>query len=63
MALSDTKPASQSVTIQASVVALVCAALKAFQVDIAPELVYDVIGGISAIVAIYGRYRATSKIA
>lgn len=62
MALFDTKPASSSVTIWGAGAALVSQLLMLAKIDIAPEMVMQVVGGVGAVVAIFGRLRATKRV-
>ncbi len=65
MSLVKSKSASRSLTIQAAGVAVVASILPAFGIKVAPEALpalENIVGGVAAAIAIYGRIRAKTLI-
>ena len=65
MALQGYKTAAQSLTIRAGVIGAFFSILGGFGIHIAPELAPQleaIVTGVSALVAIYGRFRAKTLI-
>lgn len=65
MPLTKTKPATRSLTIRAAIFACIASIFPLFGIRIAPEILpalENIIAGIAAAVAIYGRIRARTLI-
>lgn len=65
MSLTPTKSASRSLTIQAAGVAVIASVLPAFGVKVAPDTLpalENIVTGVAAAIAIYGRIRAKTLI-
>jgi hypothetical protein len=61
MSLVKTKPASRSLTIRAAIIAVIASLLPLFGIRIAPDALptlENIVSGIAAAIAIYGRIRA-----
>ena len=63
--MTETKPASSSLTIRAAIVSLIASVLPVFGLQIAPDVLPNleqIIAGIAAAIAVYGRLRARTII-